>query len=201
MEELANPPTLYLIAVSNPDAAIAAIKTIASISIPQDSETTPREFQGRKIHSIALKPASAANGPAQPRSLYASSSAGYLALSTDSAILEEFLRNADGKNKPLRENASLLSAVQQLGGAGGGLFGYENQRETMRVTFKEMKNPVAADAALKQLPPAFRQWLDFTLLPDYESVSKYFYVSAFAGNANSEGLTFKLFTPRPPQLN
>jgi hypothetical protein len=64
-----------------------------------------------------------------------------------------------------------------------------------------MKNTIAADSALKLFPPAFRAWLDFTLLPDYDSVSKYFYLSVFAGNANSDGLTFKVFTPRPPQLN
>ena len=199
--DLANPPTLYLIAVANPEAMINAVKTVAGISYPQDSEAAPREFQGRKIYSIALKPAPAVNGVAQPRSLKVSSSGGYLALSSDSAILEEFLRNANGKNQPLRENAGLSSALQQLGGAGGGLFGYENQRATMRLTFKAMQNTVAADSAVKLFPPAVRQWLDFTLLPDYEAVSKYFYLSTFVGNANAEGLTFKVFTPRPPQLN
>jgi len=202
LAELAGPPTLYLLAVANPDAMINAVKTVAAISNPQNNEETPREFLGRKIYSIALKPAPAtANGPAQPRFLYTSSSAGYLALSSDSSMVEEFLRNAGGQNKPLRENAGLVSAMQQLGGAGGGLFGYENQRETMRVTFKAMKNTIAADSALKLFPPAFRAWLDFTLLPDYDSVSKYFYLSVFAGNANSDGPTFKVFTPRSPQLN
>jgi len=199
--DLANPPTLYLLAVANPEAMINAVKTVAVMSNPQESEAAPREFQGRKIHSVALKPALSATGTAQPRSLYASSSGGYVALSSDLAILEEFLRNMDGKNKPLAENAGLLNALEHLGGAGGGLFGYENQRETMRVSFKEMQNTVAADAALKMFPVAVRQWLDFTLLPDYDAVSKYFYISAFAGTANVQGLTFKFFTPRPPQLN
>jgi hypothetical protein len=202
LAQLASPPTLYLIAVANPDAIINAIKTIAGMSNPQDSEATPREFLGRKIHSITLKPAPAAPGAAsQPRSLYVSTSGGYLALSTDSAILEEFLRNADGQNKPLRENPGLNNALEHLGGAGGGLFGYENQRETMRVTFKALKSSAGADNAVKMFPPAFREWVDFTLLPDFDTVSKYFYISTFAGNANTEGLTFKVFTPRPPQLN
>ena len=200
--DLANPPTLYLIAVANPDTMINAVKTLASLTNPQDSEATPREFLGRKIHTIGLKPATAsATGAAQPRSLFISSSGGYLAMSSSSAILEEFLRNVDGQNKPLRENAGLNSALQHLGGAGGGLFGYENQRETMRVTFKLMRNTVAADAAMKLFPAKYREWLDFSLLPDYDAVSKYFYISTFAGNANTEGLTFKFFTPHPPQLN
>ena len=143
----------------------------------------------------------AGGGTAQPRALYASSSGGYLALSTDESILEEFLRNADGQNKPLRENAGLQSALQQLGGAGGGLFGYENQRQTMQITFKALQNTINADNTLKMFPPAIREWLDFSLLPDYDRVSKYFYISTFAGSANSEGLTFKVFAPRPPTLN
>ncbi len=202
LAELANPPTLYLIAVANPDAAINAVKTVLSISNPQDNSATPREFLGRKIHSISLKAApAAAGGSPQPRSLYLSASGGYLALSTDSAILEEFLRSADGQNKPLRENAGLLSAMQHLGGAGGGVFGYENQRETMRVTFKALQNSMAADPTLQMFPPTIRAWLDFSLLPDYDTISKYFYISTFAGNANADGLTFKVFAPRPPTMN
>ena len=71
----------------------------------------------------------------------------------------------------------------------------------MRVTFKALKNTVATDTTLKLFPPAFRAWLDFSLLPDYAAVEKYFYVSTFGGSANADGLTFKFFTPRPPTLN
>jgi hypothetical protein len=202
LADLANPPTLFLIAVANPDATINAITTIAAISNPQDNDKAPRDFLGRKIHSIVLKPAAVtAGGPLQSRSLYAANSGGYLALSTDSGILEEFLRNADGKNKTLRDNPGLASAMQRLGGAGGGVFGYENQRETMRLTFKVLKNSNAADTTMKLFPAVVRGWLDFSLLPDYDAVSKYFYLSTFTGNANGEGLTFKAFAPRPPQLN
>lgn len=200
LAELGVPPTLYLIAVANPEAMINAIKTLAGLSNPQDSETKPREFLGRKIYTLALKPVRTASG-VQPRSLYVSSSGGYLAVSSDGAILEEFLRNADGQNQALRDNPGLANAIQHLGGAGGGLFGYENQRESMRVTFQALKNTLAADPTVKMFPPAFRDWLDFSLLPDYEQVSKYFYLSAFVGSANADGLTFTFFSPRPPQLN
>jgi hypothetical protein len=202
LAELANPPIIYLIAVANPDATINAIKTLAGMGQPQDASAPPREFMGRKIHTLALKSAPATNGgTAQPRSLYVSASGGYLVLSSDVAMVEEYLRSADGATKPLRENAGLTDALQHLGGAGGGLFGYENQRETMRVTFKVLKNTLTADTTLKMFPPAFRAWLDFSLLPEYDTVAKYFYLSTFAGSANADGLTFKVFTPRPPGLN
>jgi hypothetical protein len=48
---------------------------------------------------------------------------------------------------------------------------------------------------------AFRDWADFSLLPDYDAVSKYFYLSVFGGSANADGLTLKVFAPRPPQLD
>ena len=188
--------------MANPDATINAIKTLASMGQPQDASTPPRDFLGRKIYTIALKSVPAANGgTARPRSLYVSAGGGYLVMSSDVAMVEEYLRSADGAAKPLRENAGLNDALQHLGGAGGGLFGYENQRETMRVTFKMLQNTLAADTTLKMLPPAFRAWLDFSLLPDYDAVAKYFYLSTFAGSANADGLTLKVFTPRPPGLN
>ena len=201
LAELNSPPVIFLIAVSNPDAIINAVKTMAAMSSPPNATVQPREFLGRKIHTINFKPAATAPGSAAPaNALYASASGGYLVLSKDLPMVEEYLRSADGSTKPLRENAGLTDALQHLGGAGGGLFGYENQRETMRVTFKALKNTIAADTTLKMFPPTFRVWLDFSLLPEYDAVEKYFYLSAFVGNANADGLTFKVFTPRPPTL-
>jgi hypothetical protein len=58
-----------------------------------------------------------------------------------------------------------------------------------------------ASDSMRLVPPALREWFDFSLLPDYDAVSKYFYISAYTGSANSQGITFKVFNPRPPQLN
>ncbi len=199
--DLANPPTLFLIAVSKPDAMINVVKTLAAMSNPQDSPPAPLEFMGRKIEVIPLRPTAAtAGGAARARQLYLSSGGGYVALSTDSSILEDYLRSVGGQSKPLRESPALMSAMQYLGGAGGGIFGYENQRDTMGISFKALKNSMTADT-LRLLPPVYREWFDFTLLPDYQAVSKYFYISAYTGSANSDGLTFKVFNPRPPQMN
>lgn len=200
LAELGDPPTIYLISVANPEAMINAVKTLASMGNPQESTTAPREFLGRKIYGIALKPVATASGVPKARTLFVASSSGYVAMSSNEAILEEFLRSAEGQNKSLRDNPALQAAEQHLGGTGGGVFGYENQRETMRAAFQALQNSAAADNTLKMFPPTVRDWLDFTLLPDYDTVSKYFYISTFAGSANSEGLTFKVFAPRPPTL-
>jgi hypothetical protein len=46
----------------------------------------------------------------------------------------------------------------------------------------------------------FRDWLDFSLLPDYDRVSKYFYFTVYGGAVTTDGLSLKVFTPRPPRL-
>ena len=195
LAELGNPPTIFLIAVANPDSAIDAVKTLASLAQPQE-KAEPRDFLGKKIYSFALR----GGKSAAARSLYATSSGGYLALSMDSSIVEEYLRSADKPPKPLRDNPGLQDAASKVGGASGGLFGYQNQREVMRMTFKLLKNSLEADTTLKMFPPALREWADFSLLPDFDKVQKYFYLSVFSGTANNEGLTLKVCTPRPPQL-
>jgi hypothetical protein len=199
---LSSPPTLYLIGVANPDQVIAAAKTLAAMGTPQGAQTEPREFLGRKIHTIALRNGmDPATGTVRTSPLYLSASGGYVAISTTAAVIEEYLRSTENQAQPLRENAALTGAVQLLGGAGGGLFGFENQRETMRVTFKAFKNPAAASSVTKLIPSAFRDWADFSLLPDYGQVQKYFYLSVFDGKADDAGLTLKMFSPRPPSLN
>ncbi len=219
LAELANPPTLYLIAVSNPDATINAVKAIGTMSDPQDSPAEPRDFLGRKIYTIAMRPASGRGASASPqRALYVSASGGYIALSMDSAMVEEFLRSAQGQNKPLRENAGLQSALEHLGGAGAGTFSYEDHRSDARTGLLMLKTQPAAlgegiseitgvpDTVVNALMmnpsmKSFLNGLDYSLLPDYGAISKYFYISAYTGGADAGGLTFKFFNPRPPTLN
>ena len=111
----------------------------------------------------------------------------------------------------MRETAGLANAAQHVGGAGNDLFAYENQREVMRETLTALKNsspdsPASgganASSALPFVPPGkiFSEWMDFSLLPDFDKVSKYFYFSVTSGNVTADGLSFKVFAPRPPQL-
>jgi hypothetical protein len=65
------------------------------------------------------------------------------------------------------------------------------------------KDRPTAGGALPFVSPEkiFGEWMDFSLLPDYDKVSKYFYFSVTSGNVTADGLSFKVFAPRPPQLN
>jgi hypothetical protein len=169
---------------------------------PQEAAPPPRDFLGHKIYSIALRPERAADGTAvTPAPLLLSSSAGYVAVSVDPGILEEYLRSSDGKTKPLSQLPGLADAEDHVGGANGGLFGYQNQRDTMRTSFKLLKNNGSSDITSKMFPPAFHDWVDFTLLPDFDDVAKYFYISVYSANTTDDGITLKVFNPRPPQLN
>jgi len=44
---------------------------------------------------------------------------------------------------------------------------------------------------MKMFPAGYRDWADFSLLPDYDKVAKYFYISIFSGNASGNGLGLK----------
>jgi len=197
-----NPPALTLVAVNNPDQVIQAIKVIASMVTSQAAAEPPRDFLGHKIYSIALRPQQTADGTAVPATpLLVSASSGYVAISVDPGILEEYLRSVEGKTKPLSQLPGLTDAEQHIGGANGGLFGYQNQLDTMRTSFKLLKNAGSSDLTMKMFPPSFRGWMDFTLLPDFDQVAKYFYISVYGANTTDDGINLKVFTPRPPQLN
>ena len=200
--DLSHAPSLFLFGAANADQAALAVKNVVSLMYRQPDAPEPRDFLGRKIYTIPL-PGRGLPGADAPvsRSLYCAASGGYVALTSDVSMLEEYLRSNAGQARPLRETAGLADAAQHVGGAGSGLFGYENQRETMRAAFSMLKNPATTDAAMAVFPKSFRDWMDFSLLPDYDQVSKYFFFSVYGGGASADGLSFKVFAPRPPQMN
>jgi hypothetical protein len=203
LADLNNAPSLMLIGAANADQAALAINNIGAMIPTQQAAPAPRDFLGRKIYTLPLPVARNAAGATVTRSLYCSASGGYVAITVNISILEEYLRSSANPPQPLREIAGLADAAQRVGGQSGGLFGYQNQRETMRTAFKLLKNSngTITVSSLAALPAGFRDWMDFSLLPDYEQVAKYFYFSVYAGNTTSDGISIKAFAPRPPQLD
>jgi hypothetical protein len=61
-------------------------------------------------------------------------------------------------------------------------------------------NPVTDSIPFASPERTFRDWMDFSLLPPYEQVGKYFHFTVSASSANVDGITFKYFSPTPPQL-
>jgi hypothetical protein len=47
---------------------------------------------------------------------------------------------------------------------------------------------------------SFKDLMDFSLLPPFDKISKYFSFSVYSASANSDGFTFKMFAPVPPGM-
>lgn len=198
LQEMNSQPTLYLVGSANPDKLAHAIQVVFS-SLGQNS-FKEREFLGRKVYSLNL-PASPAEGG--PKGLHFSSSGGYLALSADVAFLEEFLRSSEFKGKPLSETAGLSEAIQKVGGLNTGLFGYENQALQARTIFEMLKanpNLFGALTGSDDDDKESDQWVDFSLLPAFDAVSKYFHFNVYAGRFDADGFHLNIFVPTPPLL-
>ncbi|MEO6036286.1 MAG: hypothetical protein ABIQ35_13600 [Verrucomicrobiota bacterium] len=205
--EVNSPPSIYLLGSPNPEKLSGAFKVGMALLSPAPLEE--REFLGRKIYRLPT-PSLAPDPNAAKRILNFTASGGYLALSTDVPMLEEYMRSSETKAKPLSETVGLAAAAEKVGGMGTGLFGYTNQREEMRATLTALKSESASLSDLLKNPavsaktPAdekkINDWADFSLLPPYDSISKYFYYSVYGGGFNASGFSVKLFYPPPPDL-
>lgn len=203
--DLSAPPSIYLIGSPDAEQLATALKTgLGFFGAP-----TEREFLGRQICTIGTPP----QGMGPGRSLSFSGSGNYLAMSSDSAILEEFLRSdANREGKTLADTPGLADAAQRVGGMGTGLFGYENQNIGMRPAVDALRQQSANLQDVlgsSLLVSAFnmsdqvgklREWSDFSLLPPYDAISQYFYFSVYAGAFSPEGFSVTYFAPTPPKL-
>jgi hypothetical protein len=205
------PPTLYLIGSPRPEQMAAAVKALTAF-LPQPSRFKEREFLGRKVFSVTIPSstepgAPGARRPPQERVLSYAASGSYVVFSTDTALFEEYLRAADAR--PLRELPGLAQAAEKVGGMTTGLFGFENQQESMRVLFEALKKDAASiDDLLSSSRLAgklatdedkkFKEWFNFSLLPDFDRVSKYFYIAVWSAAVTTEGISVKWFSPMPP---
>ncbi len=212
--DLNSAPSLFLIGSPNPDQLVSALKFLLVLANPQSATPKDRDFLGRKIYTVELGalPSQATSGqPSQARSLSYAAGSSYVALSTDDSLLEEYLRSSDSTQKTLRETPGLSDAVAKVNGTSAGVFGYENQVETTRAVFDSLRNNASASPnfgaspglpGIGNLPNAegIRSWMDFSLLPPFDKVSKYFGFSVYAISQNGDGITFKMFAPVPGAL-
>jgi hypothetical protein len=213
--QLQSPPSLFLLGSPHPEQLAAALKSVLVFMSQQAGAPAEREFLGRKIFSVTLPaiplPMSGPPRPAGPRTLSYAASGGYVALSTDPSLLEEYLRSSESQAKTLRELPGLAEASQKVSEPGTGLLGYENRAETIRVAFEGWKNqPNSLTNAASNLLPGgvnmagpeknLKEWADVSLLPPFNKVARYFHFMVYGVSANVEGLTLKLFAPIPPAL-
>ena len=138
------------------------------------------------------------------------SSGGYVAMSTDASLVEEYLRSSDSQQKTLRDTPGLTVAMEKVGGSSTGLFGFENQAETTRAVFDALRNNSGKDSSSSAMIPGlgalpttgkFKDWMDFSLLPPFDKISKYLGISVYTASENVDGLSFQnVCAPVPPAL-
>lgn len=99
-----------------------------------------------------------------------------------------------------------------MGGTGTGWLNYENQTETMRFIMEMLtqssggtNQPSFGDVLASALPFALpekklKEWIDFSLLPSYDKIAKYYGFVVSAGQTSVNGITFRLYAPVPPEL-
>jgi hypothetical protein len=216
LPELNSPPSLFLLGSPNPDQIVAAFKFILMLTNPQGATPTEREFLGRKIYTAPMPGAAAAFGaggaPGGPRTLSYAASSGYVAFSSDASMIEEYLRSSDSQQKALREAPGLTDAIAKAGGSSTGMLSYENQAETTRATFETLRNsaakteggpsPAAMMLGLGSLPNAgsLKDLMDFSLLPPFDKISKYFGFSVYTLSSTPDGMLLKMYEPVPASL-
>jgi hypothetical protein len=207
LEELSAPPSLVLVGSPNAETLAKTVKSVVSL---MGAELKEREFLGRVIYSLPT-PTPPGATKTKEQTLYFAASGGYIGITTDAAMLEDYLRSSESKSKPLVETAGFADAAQKVDGFTGGLFGFQNDSENARVAFEVVK--ADPDAFAKMFTGAvpggkeggedrvktFKEWADFSLLPPFEKVSKYFGFTIFGGRMSPAGYFLKVYTPAPPQ--
>jgi hypothetical protein len=217
MAAIQGAPSLVLVSSPNSQQLAEAIKTVASLGSPPDTDTAlkEREFLGRKIYSLPSKPGlpwvPAGTNPGEARPMQFAASGGYVAFSSDSAMLEEYLRSDGTTSKSLRQTPGLSEAMEKVGGPGTFFFGFNNTAVGAKILLELVKNdPDALQKAASANPLAaanplgqagkLKEYFDFSLLPSFDRISKYFNFSVYGAGSNSEGISFQAFDPTPPEL-
>ncbi len=204
-------PSIFLLGSPNAEKLAASLKGLLVILSPSGANPKTREFLGRKIYSFKPPTMSASANSGGSRSLNYVASGGYVAFSADDATLEEYLRSSESQGKALRDTPGLADAVAKIGGQSSGWFTYENESEQMRLAFDMLKlsasntnseNRSVIDSMIPFASPEkqLKDWLDFSLLPEYAKVSKHFGFSVWSANASVNGITFKYYSPTPGQV-
>ncbi|EEF57609.1 hypothetical protein [Pedosphaera parvula] len=211
LADLNNPPSLFLLGSPNAEQLATALKITTGIFMGQSGNgPKEREFLGHKVYSVST-PATPGQKDAKPGTISFAASGGYVAITSDTSILEEYLRSSEKEGKSLRDAPGLSDASQKVVGSGTSLFGYSNDSESMRVGLEALKKDLGAATASSTLAPLvaasgmgdpekIKEWIDPSLLPTFDKISKYFYFTVYGASANSDGLNFKVFAPVPPQL-
>ena len=206
IQNLLNPPRLYMINSKKPKVTLRAIMDLISMVVEAPPEE--EEFEGRTLYSYHF----GNFVDEEETSLHAVAVGEYVWVSQDLKALKEYLDGPKEGAKPLAKLAGLNQAAKKVGGLDGGAFGFENSKIMARGLFKVLKkNPNLISDAFGGLPQGidpdtglpiggdqFGEWLDFKLLPEFKQISKYLHYTVAGVKADKQGIRMRLFMPIPP---
>ena len=195
LAQLSSPPSVTLLGTGNPEQLAAGLRAAAGLLPTGAEEPKVREFNGKKVYGVKLT----AVGPGSAGLLEFAAGSGFVVLSDQPAMLEEFLRSADGTPKSLRDLPGLAEAAGKVGGMGQGIFGYEDQREVARAKWEALRQGDVTKLAPMGTPASqvksMKELFDFSLLPPFEAVSKYFNLMVYSGRWDLQGFNLKAYSP------
>ena len=199
LEDIVSQPSIYMVASKKPALTLKSIRNLISFASPDAPKE--REFLGRTIYTYELLAALGRGGEA-PK-IHLTTSAGYLVISADTELLEDFLRGPQDDNlRPLSAVPGLKKAAAKVGGLKSGVMIYDDGKEIFRSAFRVLrKNPDAIKQIEEALPPrrggdpVDLSWLNFKLLPEFEKVEKYFPFALLGLTSGADGLSFKAYSP------
>jgi hypothetical protein len=205
--DLRQAPEIYLIGSPSPLKLASALKVALGL-LTQADKIKDREFLGRTIYSAAL-PANIGG-----RTFHFAASGGYVAFTSDVAMLEEFLRSNDSDKPGLSQTPGLGEAAQKAGGGmSAGIFAFSNDKESTRTLLETLRKETISGPDLLGLlgleirmnkistveeAGQFKDWCDFSLLPPVDALTKYFNFSVWVGGFTPDGFSLNCFTPALP---
>lgn len=210
------PAQVGLVSSPKPAELAGALKLLMGMVPPDVARLETNEIAGRQVFSISIPMGMpGASGEAAPTQSVAFAGVdGYLAVATDLGLLKQYLEAKPAGGSGLVAAPGLRAAAEKVGGLGTGMFGYSNDRETMRSMWTALTTPGGSAAnpsalMLQQLISAsamsgegggIAEWVDFSLLPPFAQVEKYFHFTVYAGSMTKDGIVVKAFAPKPPDL-
>jgi len=206
IQDLLNPPRLYMINSKKPKVTLRAIMDLISTVVEAPPEED--EIEGRTLYSYNF----GNFVDEKETSLHAVAVGEYVVLSQNLKAIKAYLDGPKKGAKPLAKLTGLNQAVKKVGGLDGGVFGFENTKIMGRGLFTVLKrNPNLVSDAFGGVPQGidpdtglpiggdrFGEWLDFKLLPEFKQISKYLHYTVVGVSADKQGIRMGLFMPTPP---
>lgn len=213
----ATPSQVALVSSPKPDQLAGALKLLMGMVPPDIAKLEESEVAGKKVWSMSIPmglPGAGTGVPVPMQSIAFAGADGYLAVATDSELLKSYLESKPAGGAGLSANPAFRVAAERVGGLSTGMLGYSNDRESMRSLWSALTTPggsatnptalafqqMIAATAMSGEGGGLTEWIDFSLLPPFEKVEKYFHFTVYSGALNKEGLVIKAFAPKPPGL-